>query len=248
MSEIIDHDTWNYSLPKSAVAPKIHLGPIHGVLPYDGVRNPSGRSATSQKVFLAYRTRANNWTPKVGVAESAAEAAVALEALIAPSTDDIRFQPLSVHYTGESGRRVTYTHDLLITSTSGHRRLVFVRNEHSLSKPATIRSIKEIVKATPRGEADDMIVVNAADYPRARRDNLFRLHHFVFSPDPEADEIVWHVATRTRSFYYMRDLFPKAPISAPRVFAACHRLVARQRLHANLNHVLWEYSRLDVRT
>lgn len=246
MSEIIDHDTWNYGLPKSKAAPKIQLDPIYGVLPYDGVRNPSGRSAISQKIFLPYKTRANNWSPKVGIAESAAEAAVALEALISPTTDDLHFQPLTVHYLDENRKRVAYTHDLMITGLTGHRRLVFVRNENSLSKPATTRAIEGIVKATPRGAANDMVVVNAADYPRARRDNLYRLHHFVFSPDAEADEIVWQIARHNKSFYHMRDLFPMAPIARPRVFAACYRLVAQQRFYANLDHVLWEYSRLDV--
>lgn len=164
MPETIDHDEWAYSLPKSPKAPRIVLGDIHGVLPFDGVRNPSARSAISQKVFLPYRTRANGWKPKVGMAESAAEAAVALEALICPTTDDIRFQPLKVHYPGENGKAVPYTHDLLITLASGYRRLVFVRFEHSLKKPATTRAIAAIVKATPKAAANDMIVVNASDY------------------------------------------------------------------------------------
>ncbi|MEI4485229.1 hypothetical protein V8J36_03435 [Frigidibacter sp. MR17.14] len=245
MPETIDHDTWNYSLPKTPRAPQIDLGDIHGTLPFDGVRNPSSRSSMSQKVIFGYRTRASGIKRKVGMAESAVEAAVALEALMAETTYDLEFQPLKVFYTGDDGRKVPYTHDLRITSNTGHRRMVFVRHDHSLSKPSTEREIAAIVKATPRSEANDLVVANAVDYPRQRRDNLFRMHRFVLEPDPEADEIVWEVAQRRRP-YLMRDLFPVAPIQQRRVFAACHRLVARKRMQANLNHVLWEHSRLEL--
>jgi hypothetical protein len=246
MPETIDHDTWNYALPKTPRAPKLTLGEIYGVLPFDGVRNPSGRSSASQKVVFSYRTRANGMQPKVGMAESAVEVAVALEALMADTTDDLQFQPLTVNYKNDDGRSVFYTHDILFTSRSGHRRLVFVRNEYSLLKPSTSRDIAAIVKSTPRAAANDLVVANGADYPRQRRENLFRMHRFINEPDPEADEMVWDVAWGDRSFYYMCDLFSKVPIAQARVFASCHRLVARKRLRANLNHVLWEYSRLDV--
>jgi hypothetical protein len=140
----------------------------------------------------------------------------------------------------------SYTHDLLITFRNGHRRLVFVRNEESLKKPRTERQIQAIVAATPKRAADDMIVVNANDYTRQRRDNLMRMHHFVFHPDDEADEALLETAQSLKSFYYMKDLFPHAPVSQPRAFAACHRLVAQGALHANLDHVLWENSRLQL--
>lgn len=242
----IDHDTWNYSPPKLAKASKIELDDIYGVLPFDGVRNPSGRSAISQKVFMTYSTPANNWQPKVGVGESAAEIAVAHEALICASIHDVHFQPLTVSYLGENGKPVSYTHDLLLTFSSGHQRLVFVRNGSSLLKPKTKRDIQSIVAATPKGIADDLIVVDADTYTRQRRDNLFRMHDLVFRPDPEADDIVWHAAQRHRSLYYMRDLFSNVPLAQSRVFESCYRLVARQKLHANLDHVLWEHSHIQV--
>jgi hypothetical protein len=72
MSEIIDHDTWNHALPKLPKASAIKLPPIFGVLPFDGQRNPSSRSSVAQKVFLAYRTEADNWMPRIGECESAA--------------------------------------------------------------------------------------------------------------------------------------------------------------------------------
>jgi hypothetical protein len=197
-------------------------------------------------VFLTYRTPANDWRPKVGIAESAAEAAVGLEAVMSATTYDVSFQPLQVHFRDEDGAMRSYTHDLLITYGNGHRRLVFVRNEASLRKPRTKRQIEAIWAATPRRAADDMIVVNADDYTRQRRDNLMRMHHFVFHPDDEADEALLETARSLTSFYYMKDLFPHAPVSQSRAFAACHRLVARGALLANLDHVLWENSRLQL--
>jgi hypothetical protein len=243
---VVEHDTWNYSPPKLPRASAIEPGEIWGVLPFDGVRNPGARSSTSHKVFLTYRTAANDWNPKVGIAESAAEAAVALEAVMSPATYDVSFQPLTVRFRDEDGATRSYTHDLLITFRNGHRRLVFVRNEASLKKPRTAREIQAIVAATPTRDADDMIVVDANDYTRQRRDNLMRMHHFVFHPDPEADEVLLETARSLKSFYFMKDLFPHAPVSQPRAFAACHRLIAQGALHANLDHVLWENSRLHL--
>ena len=241
----LDQDTWNTSPPKLPPASEITLGNIWGVLPFDGVRNPSGRSNTSHKVFLTYRTAANDWKPKVGIAECAAEAAVGLEAVMSPDTFDVAFQPLAVEYEDE-GKKHVYTHDLMITLRNGKRTLVFVRNEASLKKPRTHRQIEAIAAGTPKTAADDMIVVNANDYTRQRRDNLMRMHHFVFHPDPEADEALLKVARSLKSFYYMKDLFPHAPVSQPRAFAACYRLIAGGHLSANLDNVLWENSRVEV--
>lgn len=245
MAEFIDHDDWNPSIPKLPKAPLLHVGPIHGVLPFDGVRNPSARSAVSHKVFMTYMTAANDWQPKVGICESGAEAAVALEALVAPNVHDVRFQPVTVSYTNEEGRQSRYTHDLLITFTNGHSRLIFVRNEASLVKPRTARNIRRIIAASMNA-ADDLLVVNASNYTRQRRENLYRMFRFVFEPDPEADEITLHVARKLTSLWVMRDLFPAAPIEQRRVFRSCYRLVARRQLHANLDHVFWEHSKIEV--
>jgi len=243
---VIDHDSWNYSPPKTPRASEISLGDIGNVLPFDGVRNPSGRSSTSHRVFLTYRTLANDWKPKVGIAESVAEAACGLEAVMSPEIWDVAFQPLTVTFRDEDGVDREYTHDLLITLRDGHRRLIFVRNEDSLKKPRTRRQIGAIVAATPKHAADDMIVVNANDYTRQRRDHLMRMHHFVFHPDPEADEALLEAARSLKSFLHMKNLFPHVPVSQPRAFAACHWLVPLGGLRANLDNMLWQNFRLEV--
>lgn len=247
MSEIVlNHDEWNHSLPKLPKASKIELGPIHGVLPFRGVRNPGSRSSISHRVWFTYRTEANNWQLELGIGESAAEVACGHEVLIDPTSHDVVFQPLTVSFRDEDGRNRNYTHDLMWTNQNGHRRLIFVRNEASLEKPRTWREINAIVAATPHSAADDMIVVNASDYTRQRRENLFRMHQFVFERDEEADEIVLWAARRLKTLWLMRDLFEPTRIAHARVFRSCYRLIARRHMHANLNHVLWENSRVEV--
>lgn len=242
----IDHDTWNLSAKRLPRASAIKLGHLHGILPFDGKRNPSSRSNTSQKVFFTYRTPANDFVPKIGIAESAAEAAVGIEAVISPFVMDVAFQPLAVSFRDERGATRSYTHDLLIKFRNGHNRLVFVRNGHSLKKPRTQQEIAAIAAATPKGAADDMIIVNANDYSRQRRDNLMRLHYFVGNPDEEADQEIAHIVKSGKHFYFMKDLFPYVSVAQSRAFAACHRLIAKKELFANLDNVLWENSRIEL--
>ncbi|MDE4144840.1 hypothetical protein PXK17_21000 [Phaeobacter gallaeciensis] len=244
--QIIDHDSWNYSPAKLPQQSKITLGRIHGVLPFDGTRNPGSRSSVAHRVWLTYRTLANGFQPKVGIAESAAEVAVGYEFLIDPELYDLRFQPLTVGFTDTDGKKRSYTHDLLATFIDGRRRLVFVRNSESLQKPSTWRDIEAIRAATPKGAADDLAIVNAADYSRQRRENLFRLHEAVQSPDEATDEIVLWTARNHKKIWLMRDLFPLVQMPQKTVFRSCLRLIARGHLIANLDHVIAEWSRIDV--
>lgn len=182
----------------------------------------------------------------MGIAESAAEAAVGVQFLMSQNLYDLDFQPLKVFYIDETGEEREYNHDALATFRSGYSRLVFVRNENSLTKPQTRRDIQAIIAATPKHAADDIIVVNANDYTRQRRENLFRMYYWMSVQDDEADTIVWETARKLRTLYYMKDLFPHVPIAQSRAFQACYRLVARGLIRANLDHVLWEYSQIGV--
>jgi len=125
--QTIDHDSWNYSPAKLPRQSKISLGQIHGVLPFDGVRNPGFRSSSSHRVWMTFRTVANDFRPEVGIAESAAEAAAAHELLLSPDLYDLQFQPLSVKFRDEWNKRRTYTHDMLATFVDGRRVLAFNR-------------------------------------------------------------------------------------------------------------------------
>lgn len=244
--QTIDHDDWNNSPPKSPKSSKIVLGEINGVIPYGDSRNPLGRSATSHRIVFPYRTAANDMKPKVGIFESAAEAGGAHEALISKDLYDLECQPLQVHFLGENRKPRQYTHDIRLTMRSGHRRFLFIRNGASLQRRETWAEIEAIQRATPANEADDLYIVNADDYPRQRRENLFRMHNFVFQPDDEADEIVTWTARRARGLWLVKDLYEPAGILPQRTFRAVYRLVARQVLLTDLNSVLWENSRIEL--
>lgn len=145
----IEHDSWGYGLPRLKTAGKITLNPVHGVLPFTGVRNPIVTSSVSQKVMMVYKTAANDWQPKVGAAESLAEAAVAEEALISPHVYDVEFQPVVFPYEYPRGNTLTHTIDLRITLNSGKRQFIFVRFAESLSKPYVQEEIDAIYRAVP---------------------------------------------------------------------------------------------------
>ncbi|AJE48273.1 hypothetical protein [Celeribacter indicus] len=244
--QTIDHDSWNYSPAKLPRQSKIKLGRIHGVLPFTGVRNPGFRSSSSHRVWMTYRTIANDFQPKSGIAESAAEAAVAHELLLSPLLYDLQFQPLKVYLRPGDRKGPSYTHDLLATFVDGRRTLIFVRNSDSLQKPRTRRDIEAIQAATPSRAADSMIIVDAGRYSRQRRENLFRLHEAIQTPDPEIDDIVLWTACNHRSLWLRRDLFPLLDLPQKTVFKSCYRLIARGALRANLDHVIAEWSRVEV--
>lgn len=241
----MDHDEWAYGQPKLKSAGKIELHSIPGVLPFTGVRNPLTTSSISQKVAFKYRTAANNWQPKVGLAESLAELAVAHEALINPDIYDVEFQPLQFPYLRPDSSTHFHTIDLRITFRSGLRCLVFVRNSRSFAKPSIKEEIRAIWRAAPVNEAHKFVVIDADAYSRARRDNLRRMHQAVaFEPDPEADMIVITAATNLATLWRISDLFRTIDLSSGRIFRACLRLIARGVLQADMDAVFCDRSRI----
>lgn len=243
--EIYEHDSWTYSPVKTRKAPRIKLENMRGILPYDGVRNPSARSNSAHRVHFTYKTEANNWSPKYGICESSAEFAVALEVLLNPDVYDIKFQPCSVDFICQvTGKRRTYTHDILVVMRTGYRILLFVRNADSLQKESTWAQINQIESETMRLKlAHKMEVVDANAYSRQRRENLLRLWTINELEDPAADVQVLDVM-RSTPVFWMKDIFPHVTVEASRVFEAVYRLVARGRLCADLDKVLWEHSKV----
>ena len=68
-----------------------------------------------------------------------------------------------------------------------------------------------------------------------------------FNPDPEADEITLDVARSLKTLRLMKDIFPHTPLARSRVFSACYRLVASGAIITNLDNLLWEFSKVEVR-
>lgn len=248
MTQAIEHDEWAMSPPRYEKKSAINLNGIHGILDFDGRRNPSGRSTRSNKVFIPYETPANDWQTKIGIAESAAEAAVAYEALCSPNLWDLTFQPLTVTYDDADGVEREHTFDLRITVNDGRQRLVFVRNERSLMKATTQMEIA-LIRATLSPElARSMVVVNATDYTRQRRENLERMYHLLRLPCPAQDEAVLEHAIRMPNLYRMIDLHAGLPLQPWQIFQSCLRLIARKALKADLDAVITHYSRVEVAT
>jgi hypothetical protein len=234
-----------YGIPKQPRQKAVTLKPIYGLLPSRAVRNPITTSATSQKVVLPYKTAATGHQIEIGLCESLAEAAVGEEAIISTDVYDVEFQPITFPYEYPAGRKRNHTMDLRITYHDGTRRMVFVRNEMSLSKPWTWEEIDAIHEAIPNCEAEEFVVVNADAYSRARRDNLNRMHRLVaFQPDPESDLIVEKVATNLKSLWLMSDLAKHLDLPKWRVWQSCQRLIAAGVLGADMDAVICHHSRI----
>ncbi|RNF35324.1 hypothetical protein [Paracoccus methylarcula] len=242
----IDHDTWNYGQPRLRSAGKITLPDIHGVLPFAGVRNPITASNTSHKVSLTYKTEINHWQPKVGLAESGAELAVAEEALIDPDIIDVEFQPLQFPYRRLCGTTALHTIDLRFIYRSGRTRFVFVRNAESLKKPWVQEEIDAIADAVPHHEAHEFVQVEADAYSRSRRENLHRMHRLMAfePPDPVSDRLVEEAVHNLKTLWRISDLAPHLDLQPARIFRSCLRLIAAKKLNADMNAVICQHSRI----
>lgn len=243
--EVIDHDTWLHGLPKLRAAAKINFGTIEGVLPFEGKRNPTAVSSTSYKAAFQYKTAANKWKPRLGLAESGAELAVAEEILVSSNLWDLEFQPVTIPYTDPNGVRRNHTIDLRQTFLSGRQRLIFVRNRSSLEKPFVQAEIECIRFAARREFGHQLIVVDGDSYTKARRDNLRRMHRLIaFQPDQIADDLVEEAVARLTTLWRMSDLTRVMDLEPSRVFQSCLRLIARKKLGADMNGVISHNSRI----
>ncbi|CAM3369107.1 hypothetical protein SAMN04488021_1645 [Paracoccus aminovorans] len=241
----IDHDIWNYGQPKLRSVGKITLPDVHGVLPFTGARNPTTISSTSHKVSLTYKTEANGWQPRIGLAESGAEVAVGEMALTTPGIYNVEFQPVRFPYRHPSGRSAWHTIDLRITFRSGLRRFIFVRNRDSLEKPWVREEIDAIAEAVPHHEAHEFAVVDGDSYSRPHRENLRRMHWLVaFEPDPASDRLVEAAIHDLKTLWRMSDLIPHLDLSPSRIFHSCMRLIAAKKLGANRDAVICHRSRI----
>ncbi|MBK4214713.1 hypothetical protein JJJ17_02110 [Paracoccus caeni] len=242
----IEHDSWAPGIPQHTTAGKIELGAIHGVLPFNGRRNPITPSSISHKVSFTYRTAANSWRLRVGFAESGAEYAAGLQALIATTIHDVEFQPVEITYLCPmTSRTRQHTIDIRLTFRSGLRRLLFVRNRHSLTKPQTEAEIATIRSAAQESHGHELHVVDADAFSRPRRDNLRRMYWYIIEePDPVTDEIVLDTAQHLHTLWLISDLQKAIALPRGRVMKSCLRLIGRRQLQADPDAVICEHSRI----
>lgn len=234
---------WNTSIGKQKKQPALKVGPIRGVLPYDGHRNPLTRSASASRISMTVGTPATNGRPKVYHFDGQREMAVGIEALLSPALHALEVQLPPIFYTKRNGKPGEHSFDLRITFKDGFRRAVYVRNGSSLKRQKTQDEIKVIFDATPKSFADDKIVVNGDHYTRAYRDNLLRIWEANKKADHEADAHVFERA-KVVPYWLMRELQAQCDIALGRAFDAILRHIGKGVIKANWHAVISEYSRI----
>ncbi len=224
----------------------LKLPPIHGVLPYDGARNPLTRSNTAHRILMPIVTPATKGVPKAYYFDGESEWAVAMEALLDPDLYALDVQLPFFRFRHSKRGRVTFPKhyfDLRITLRNGFRLAIYVKNGSRLSRPETQDEISAIENAMPEDLADEMAVVNADDYTRPFRINL---HEFWIAWDDPDDQADAHVEERARSCSYWsaQDLISKCDLPSNRAFPAIQRLIARRVLGADWYSVISLQSRV----
>lgn len=219
------------------------IDPIHGVLPYDGFRNPLTRSDTASRVSITIATPATRGQRKVYHFDGEREMAVALEALLSPELHGLEVQLPPIYFPKNDGKMHPHSFELRITFRDKFRRAVFVRHGESLARQETQDEIKAIFAATPKSFADDKIVVNGDHYTRGYRDNLLRVWDASNFSDQSADD---HVLQRAQenSFWHMQDLIALCDLPIARASDAILRLIGLRLLGVNWNAVICTYSRI----
>ncbi len=234
---------WDTSLGEQEKRPALQVGPIRGVLPYDGYRNPLTRSATTHRVSMTLATPATNGQRKLYHFDGQREMAVALEAVLSPELYHLEVQLPPLSFIDVNGKERSHSFDLRITFKDGYRRAVFVRNGKSLQKPQTQAQISAISQAISEPFADDMVVVNGDQYTRCYRDNLLRIWNATMSPDEQLDRHVLERSQQT-SFWLIADLITACDCSKNAVLSSIQRLIGKGLLHVNLHAVIGKNSRI----
>jgi hypothetical protein len=245
MPDFADFECKQVPLPKQRA---LQVGPIRGVLPFAGHRNPLTRSNTARKVSMALPTAATNGVPRVYHFDSAAEAAVALDVLLDPEIYGLEVQlPAIPYFCSTSKKTRHHSFDLRLTFRDGFRRVVFVRNRQSLKKPKTQVEIDDIFRSIPPDFADDSVPVDGDDYTRDYRDNLFRLWHCVRKSDPVADAHVAEMAQRV-PYWFLKDLIKQCDLYPARAWQAAMRLIARRVLYVDWYTIISVHSKVRLNT
>lgn len=243
MSKIEDWDTEPVTLEKQ---PALALGPIPGVLPYEGARNPLTRSNTAHRMIASLATPATAGVPRLYYFDGAREWAAGLEAIMSPELFDLQVQLPFFRYNSPSGARVKnpkHYFDLRVTFKDGFRRAIYVKNGSRLKHRETQQEIDAIEAAMPADFADDMIVVNGDDYTRPYRNNLFRFWMMEGDRDEVADAHVEAVA-KSGNYWLLQELIEQCDLPSNRAFPAALRLINRGILGADWYSMIGMQSRV----
>ncbi|MTH60904.1 hypothetical protein [Paracoccus litorisediminis] len=237
------NDDWDPTPVTYPKQPALALGPIPGVLPYDGFRNPLTRSNTAKRVSMALATPATKGQRKVYHFESEAEASTALDAMLSPDFYGLEVQLPPITYRSPRGKWAQHHFDQRLTSRDGYRRAVFVRNGSSLARPDVQQEIDALFSAMPRDFADQAIVVNADDYTSAYKGNLRRIWDEFNTPNPEGEQHVIDMARKT-NFWLAKELMAACDLARADVWQAVLRLIGRKVIGADWHAVINEHSHI----
>ncbi|SPJ25389.1 hypothetical protein [Palleronia abyssalis] len=240
------YEDWEPEQPETKKLPALVVDPIHGVLPYDGFRNPLTRSDTAKRVSMIIATPMTNGVPRVYHFDGEGESAIALDALRSPDLYGLEVQLPPVPFLCRASHEIRPHHfDLRLTFKDGFRRAIFARNGASLAKPETQDEIDDIFACVTTDFADEAAVVNVDHYTRAYRDNLRRIWELLQVVDDEADSVV-EAAARSSSYWFLSDLIANCDLEEWRAYQAAMRLVGRNILWTDMHGVIDYPSRVAL--
>ncbi len=217
---------------------RLEIGPIDGVIPYAGVRNPLTRSNTSYKSGMLLRTKANGYRPAVVLNDSEAEEATKIEAILLPNVRAVTCQPLTIRLPGGKGKALSHTYDIGIELDCGRKKLVYVKSQISLSSRVSNSRIEEIVRHTPKDAADEIVVISDMSFSRVYRDNNRRILMCHQMPNPDADEGVVELVNHCPRAVRVEDIVNRSGLPQYVAWQAIMRMVGAGRIRAERDFVI----------
>jgi hypothetical protein len=219
---------------------EIVIGPIDGVLPFRGMRNPLNRSTTSYKIGTVLSSAANQFVPMVHLYDSETEEAFSVEAQLQPNVVAIECQPARVKLPKKTaaGKHPHHYFDLRITLACGQSKLIYVRGQVSLNARSSAATIAEIVRHTPKSMADAIVVISDASFTRARRDNNRRILISHRMPNPNADKVVSAIMDAKKDPIRISELVQLSELPKATAFQAILRMIGAGKIGAERDNII----------
>lgn len=217
---------------------RLEIGPIDGVLGYDGVRNPLTRSNASYKSGMLLRTKENGYVPAVVLNDSEAEEATKIEAILQPNVFSVKCQPLQIRLPGGEGKPLSHTFDIRIELDCGRVKLIYVRGQISLDSRTSHSRIAEIVRHTPMDAADEIIIISDASFSRVYRDNNRRIMMCREMPNPDADSAVVELVDHAKRAVKLAEIVRLSGLPEYVAWQAIMRMIGAGRIGAERDSVI----------
>lgn len=165
---------------------RLDVESLGDLLPYDGIRNTVHRSIMAKTGKLVSQTPEDGNLPRPLGFESNLERSTAIACLLHPNTYGLKCQPRKVIFAEPVVGVQSNTLDFLVTTFSGAKTYLYVKNAASLSKPKYEAITRAIRMALPEGFG--FAVISEDSFPPVVRGNNERMFLAKRFPDPTADE------------------------------------------------------------